>query len=247
MKNYSKLPLLGRFEKDLDISVKGRDNIDPSRPKLFVANHTSLMDIFAVPAGINEDTYVVVSNRVLYQNKTVEKYLRRHTIENAINALPLEVHNGSDDIEKGLKTASDMLARGDNVTIFPEGAYTPERDVTRGRTGAARILLGAATIDKTVDLVPICIDNEPWPDENTLDDYIPDGRKITLTIGEAIDYSEELERYHSGLDFDDQRMLFHEIIDKTMLRIAEWGGYRIKMSRLSYTRAPRLFYRPAKK
>ena len=69
--------------------------------------------------------------------------MRRLVIENALHAIPLEVHGGKEYLEVGLKMARQALLDGRSLLIFPEGAYTGDAQVTKGRTGASRILFEA--------------------------------------------------------------------------------------------------------
>lgn len=141
--NRGKKPLLQTMGWEMTITTHGFDDI-PEGPNVFVANHACMRDIFAIPASLPEDCDVVISSRLAYKNSSVYTAVRRLVIENALHTIPLEVHGGKEYLEVGLKMAKQALLDGRSLLIFPEGAYTGSAQVTKGRTGASRILFGAS-------------------------------------------------------------------------------------------------------
>lgn len=132
------------------ITTHGFDDM-PEGPNVFVANHACMRNIFAIPASLPEDCDVVISSRLAYKNSSVDAAVWRLVIENTLHTthytlhtIPLEVHGGKEYLEVGLKMAKQaLLLDGRSLLIFPEGAYTGDAQVTKGRTGASRILFGA--------------------------------------------------------------------------------------------------------
>ena len=141
--NRGKKPLLQTIGREMTITTHGFDDM-PEGPNVFVANHACMRDIFAIPASLPEDCDVVISSRLAYKNSSVYTAVRRLVIENALHTIPLEVHGGKEYLEVGLKMAKQALLDGRSLLIFPEGAYTGDAQVTKGRTGASRILFGAS-------------------------------------------------------------------------------------------------------
>jgi len=138
-----KKPLLQTIGREMAITTHGFDDM-PEDPNVFVANHACMRDIFAIPASLPEDCDVVISSRLAYKNSSVDTAVRRLVIENALHTIPLEVHGGKEYLEVGLKMARQALLDGRSLLIFPEGAYTGDAQVTKGRTGASRILFEAS-------------------------------------------------------------------------------------------------------
>lgn len=141
--NEGKKPLLETIGREMAIITHGFDDM-PEGPNVFVANHACMRDIFAIPASLPEDCDVVISSRLAYKNSSVDAAVRRLVIENALHTIPLEVHGGKEYLEVGLKMAKQALLDGRSLLIFPEGAYTGDAQVTKGRTGASRILFEAS-------------------------------------------------------------------------------------------------------
>lgn len=216
-----KKPLLETIGREMDISVSGVENYDPDTPTLLVANHACLRDVFAIPAALPEACKVVLSARLAYKNSTPETAKRRTMIEDALSAIPLEVHGGKERLQIGLEMAKQALNDGWSTLIFPEGAYTGEAQVTKGRTGASRILFSAREAGK-IRLLPVGITYDPWPTD--LDAYLPQPEEISVVIGEPIDYEAALADYRNASDREAARRALRAPIDMAMRAIADSTG-----------------------
>lgn len=200
------------------IITHGFDDM-PEGPNVFVANHACIRDIFAIPASLPEDCDVVISSRLAYKNSSVDAAVRRLVIENALHTIPLEVHGGKEYLEVGLKMAKQALLDGRSLLIFPEGAYTGDAQVTKGRTGASRILFEASIGGVKPNLLPVGIHYEPWPTD--LDAYIPQDEQIDITLCDPIDYTKAYQKYTTSTDHESRRRALRVPIDMAMQAIAE--------------------------
>jgi AMP-dependent synthetase/ligase len=200
------------------VTTHGFDDI-PEGPNVFVANHACMRDIFAIPASLPEDCDVVISSRLAYKNSSVDTAVRRLVIENALHTIPLEVHGGKEYLKTGLEMARRALLDGHSLLIFPEGAYTGDAQVTKGRTGASRILFDANIGGVEPNLLPIGIRYEPWPTD--LDAYMPQDEQIRVTLGDPIDYTAAYRDYAASTDRESRRQALRAPIDMAMRAIAE--------------------------
>lgn len=200
------------------IITHGFDDM-PEGPNVFVANHACMRDIFAIPASLPEDCDVVISSRLAYKNSSVDAAVRRLVIENALHTIPLEVHGGKEYLEVGLKMAKQALLDGRSLLIFPEGAYTGDAQVTKGRTGASRILFEASIGGVKPNLLPVGIHYKPWPTD--LDAYMPQDEQIHVTLGDPIDYTAAYRHYVTSTDHESRRQALRAPIDMAMRAIAE--------------------------
>ncbi len=200
------------------ITTHGFDDM-PEGPNVFVANHACMRDIFAIPASLPEDCDVVISSRLAYKNNPVGTAVRRLVIENALHAIPLEVHGGKEYLEVGLKMARQALLDGRSLLIFPEGAYTGDAQVTKGRTGASRILFEARIGGVKPNLLPVGIHYKPWPTD--LDAYMPQDEQIDITLCDPIDYTNAYQKYATSTDRESRRRALRAPIDMAMRAIAE--------------------------
>ena len=216
--NRGKKPLLETIGREMAITTHGFDDM-PEGPNVFVANHACMRDIFAIPASLPEDCDVVISSRLAYKNSSVDTAVRRLVIENALHTIPLEVHGGKEYLEVGLKMARQALLDGRSLLIFPEGAYTGDAQVTKGRTGASRILFEASIGGVKPNLLPVGIHYEPWPTD--LDAYIPQDEQIDITLCDPIDYTKAYQKYTTSTDHESRRRALRVPIDMAMQAIAE--------------------------
>lgn len=213
-----KKPLLQTIGREMAITTHGFDNI-PEGPNVFVANHACMRDILAIPASLPEDCDVVISSRLAYKNSSVDTAVRRLVIENALHTIPLEVHGGKEYLKTGLEMARRALLDGRSLLIFPEGAYTGDAQVTKGRTGASRILFGASIGGVKPNLLPVGIHYKPWPTD--LDAYMPQDEQIHVTLGDPIDYTAAYRHYVTSTDHESRRQALRAPIDMAMRAIAE--------------------------
>ena len=213
-----KKPLLQTIGREMAITTHGFDDV-PEGPNVFVANHACMRDIFAIPASLPEDCDVVISSRLAYKNSSVDTAVRRLVIENALHTIPLEVHGGKEYLKAGLEMARRALLDGRSLLIFPEGAYTGDAQVTKGRTGASRILFDANVGGVEPNLLPIGIRYEPWP--TNLDVYMPQDEQIHVTLGDPIDYTAAYRDYAASTDRESRRQALRAPIDMAMRAIAE--------------------------
>lgn len=213
-----KKPLLQTIGREMAITTHGFDDM-PEDPNVFVANHACMRDIFAIPASLQEDCDVVIGSRLAYKNSSVDTAVRRLVIENALHTIPLEVHGGKEYLEVGLKMARQALLDGRSLLIFPEGAYTGDAQVTKGRTGASRILFEASIGGVKPNLLPVGIHYEPWPTD--LDAYIHQDEQIDITLCDPIDYTKAYQKYTTSTDHESRRQALRAPMDMAMRAIAE--------------------------
>ena len=213
-----KKPLLQTIGREMAITTHGFDDM-PEGPNVFVANHACMRDIFAIPASLPEDCDVVISSRLAYKNSSVDTAVRRFVTSRRRHTIPLEVHGGKEYLKTGLEMARRALLDGRSLLIFPEGAYTGDAQVTKGRTGASRILFDANVGGVEPNLLPVGIRYEPWPTD--LDAYTPQNEQIHVTLGDPIDYTAAYRDYTASTDRESRHQALRAPIDMAMRAIAE--------------------------
>lgn len=196
-KNRSQLEQL---REQFDMLVNGIDNYpDNGHPSLIVANHQGIIDVFSIPAAFvdKDDVHPVISSRSVWGISTPDKRSKRAAIERYLEALPIEctIEGGNYRRDIGIRAARLALQNLESVLIMPEGGYERDGMVHKGFTGAARIILGAATDDVTPNLVPVAVNNV---DIANIDRDNFDPRRagcIDITVGQPIDYAKQLSDY----------------------------------------------------
>jgi len=212
-----KKDLLHTIGNKMDISVVGIDNFSTDTPTVIVANHTSLCDIFSVPHALPEAAQIVLSSRLMWKRSTPQTAERRKLIEESLYGIPLEVHGGNRRHEIGLAMARSALHENWPVIIFPEGAYTGNKEVTKGRTGAVRVLFETREEGTEAQLLPVGINTSVGVESL---DSLTASDPVTITIGEPIDYTKAYEQYIKAKDNSIKRQALRSATEIAMRSIA---------------------------
>ena len=119
----------------LKMDVKWHEPL-PTGAKIIVANHPTTTDPFFVATLASHQVYILI-NELLFKVPMLGEYLRRS------GHIPVVAGNG----KAALDVASNRLAKGDTIIVFPEGKLSPaEGGFCEPRTGAARLALEASFI-----------------------------------------------------------------------------------------------------
>lgn len=124
--------------------VAGSVALDRGRPRLFVANHRSMADVFLLCLLPGEMKYL--SKESVFR-VPVFGWLMRTVGDISVSRGDRE--SARDAIEQ-MRT---RLLEGSSVVVFPEGRRSPDGSVAPFREGAFRL-----AIESRVDVVPLAID-----------------------------------------------------------------------------------------
>ncbi|HUF26071.1 MAG TPA: AMP-binding protein [Gemmatimonadaceae bacterium] len=170
----------------LDASYEGREHVPAHTNFILAANHASHLDMGLAKMALGDqgrDLIAVAAADYFFDNKYKRAY-----VENFTNLVPLE-RSGS--MRQSLRQVLDLLARGYNVLIFPEGTRTPT-----GQMIDFKPSVGYLALEARVGILPAFI-------EGTFD-ALPKGsallkaRKVGVRIGQFLPI-EELERMTAGM------------------------------------------------
>lgn len=185
------------------VHVKGRENIDPHRSYVFVANHQGAFDIFLIygflgvpikwvmKAGISKIPFVGAACRAagfIFVDNSTPKAAARSVVE-----------------------AERCLKNGASVVVFPEGSRTYTGKMIRFKKGAYQM-----AVDQHLPIVPITL-NGPY-------DVLPIGslhlrpHKMEMVIHPPLS-TEGIDPSHKGLQ---------RLADQTQAIIATalWDKYK---------------------
>ena len=136
------------------IEVAGIENVPATGPVIFAGNHpNALMDGWLVTAKCGRWPLHFLANSKLW------KYPLLAPVLDAIGAVPVyrrEDHDGDVDNRDAFATLYDLIESGACIGIFPEGISHVESQLTRLKTGTARIALTIAARGKTVAPIVPC-------------------------------------------------------------------------------------------
>jgi 1-acyl-sn-glycerol-3-phosphate acyltransferase len=187
--------------------IVGREHIPESGAVIFASNHLSFIDSIFLP--------LVLDRRISFLAKS--DYFTGRGLKgwatklffNATGQLSID-RSGGKASEASLNTGLAVLARGEQLGIYPEGTRSPDGRMYRGRTGVARMIL-----EGHVKVVPVAmIDTEKVMPIGT---RMPKVRRIGVIFGEPLDFS----RYR-GLEGD--RFILRAVTDEIMHELRQLSG-----------------------
>jgi glycerol-3-phosphate O-acyltransferase/dihydroxyacetone phosphate acyltransferase len=135
------------------IDVVGIENVPADGPVIFAGNHpNALMDGFLLIAKCGRWPLHFMANAKLW------KYRLLAPVLNATGAVPVyrrEEHDGKVDNSQAFERLYDVIESGKCVGIFPEGISHVESQLTKLKTGTARIALAVTDRGKAkVKIIP---------------------------------------------------------------------------------------------
>ena len=160
----------------LPIKVTGRENVDPKQSYVFVANHQSFLDVFAV--------YGWLPNNFKWLMK---KEIRRVPFVGTACAVAGHIFVDRSNPRAALQSMEKVkkeVVDGISTVIFPEGTRTKTGEIGRFKQGAFKI-----SMDMELPVVPITL--------NGFYKAMPSGQPfanpyshLSLHIGKPIDISQ---------------------------------------------------------
>jgi len=135
------------------IDVVGLENVPSDGPLIFAGNHpNALMDGFLLNATCERWPLYFMASDKLWKYKLLGKLL------DASGAVPVarrDDHAGDVDNQKAFERLYEVLEGGDCMGIFPEGISHVKSQLTRLKTGTARIALAVAARGTTgIKIIP---------------------------------------------------------------------------------------------
>jgi len=124
------------------LSRIGREHIPESGPVIFASNHRSFLDPFIMGVCSRRPIYYVAKSEI-FANPLVAWFV------SSLGAFP--VRRGAGDADM-LETVRAILARGDQVLMFPEGTRTRPGALGRPKRGIGRLAL-----DTGAPVVPVAM------------------------------------------------------------------------------------------
>jgi fatty-acyl-CoA synthase len=149
------------------VRVEGGEHIEKNVPRMFVANHTSYVDIVVLVAALGVEYHFVAKGEV--ESMPFFRTFLRKLGHFAFNR---------EDPQARLQQAEEIeqtLRRGESVFVFPEGTFTAQPGVRPFHLGAFKAAIAAQR-----EIVPVALSGT----RSTLRDgtWLPHRGRITVTI-----------------------------------------------------------------
>ena len=184
------------------LEVEGGDDVDFTKPHIFVMNHQSLLDIpaafLALPVGVcfiakKELSYVPFFGQAMRSVGMI--FVDRSNPERAIESL---------------RAGGELIRSGINVMAFPEGTRSKDGELKRFKRGVFLLALQAR-----VPIVPMAIEGayKVLPTSSGK----PTGGKIRVRIGQPMETTGYAEDDFEGLRAATRaavETLFHKLRDE---------------------------------
>lgn len=176
----AKLIVAGMFQ---DLEIERPSNLDAPRPFgrrgpcLVVCNHSNgFVDVVVLIVAYGQYPRFVAKAE-LFRRWPLRWLLR------ILGAIPI-YPSGNGNNEGAFKEVHAALAKGQTVAVFPEGRVSDDERLQPIRTGAARMLLGAAILGvPSIEIVPIGL---------TYVDKVALRTRALAQVGPSIDFDELL-------------------------------------------------------
>ena len=180
--------------------INGLENIPKDRNFIVAANHESYLDhlfIVCTLVGCLNKKIHFLSKKEHFSNPIKAAW------HNYAGAIPIDRQTGG---KKALRLAVKALKEGKIIAIHPEGTRTLTGKLQKGKTGIAKLIMGAH-----VPVLPVGIIGsfEVLPKGK----YMPNLKRATMNIGKLMYFDE----YH---DKKITKKLLREITDDIMKEIA---------------------------
>ncbi len=161
------------------LKVEGLENVDFSKPHIFVANHQSFIDIPCIFNALPINLYFVGKNE-LKKMPFIGWYMA------GMRMIFIDRSNRKKSAES-LANAGKLIHDGKNVIMFPEGTRSENGELGTFKKGTFVLAANAK-----VDIVPMYLDNAHlvWPAKT----WKIKGGKITLKVGKPISTKELTEK-----------------------------------------------------
>jgi 1-acyl-sn-glycerol-3-phosphate acyltransferase len=187
--------------------IVGRENVPKTGAVIFAGNHLSFIDSIFLPLALDR-RISFLAKADYFRGKGIKGYFTR-VFFNATGMLPID-RSGGKASEASLQTGLAVLAKGEQLGIYPEGTRSPDGRMYRGRTGVARMILEAG-----VPVIPVAmVDTDRVMPTGTT---IPKVRRIGIVFGAPLDFSR-----FEGLEGD--RFVLRSITDEIMYELNRLSG-----------------------
>lgn len=213
------------------IDVVGAENVPATGAVIFAGNHpNALMDGWLLTAKCGRWPLHFMANAKLWDYPILGRLM------DAAGAVPVyrrEEHGDKADNQQAFETLYDVIESGNCMGVFPEGVSHVESQLTKLKTGTARVALAVAARGKTdVRIVPCGLN------------YIHRHRfrsQVLLEFGEPIIVGEDWAAEYR----DDEQATVRKLTDELAAALSAVTLNAPDWNTLRYTQTIRRLYKPS--
>lgn len=187
--------------------TQGLDKIPDEGPAILASNHLAVMDSFYLPL-VAKRQLTFLAKKEYFTTPGIVGGIQKWFFS-SVGQVPID-RDDKNSQQAALKTALEVLKKGDPLGMYPEGTRSPDGRLYRGKTGLARVALSSG-----VKVYPVAmIDTNKV---NPIDTWIPRPYRCGVLVGDPIDPA---DFRHVGDDYAQARALTDHIMEK----LAELSG-----------------------
>lgn len=183
--------------------IEGLERVPREGPVILASNHLSTLDVLIMPSVLDRPVYFIGKSEY-FSGPT--KYLFRN-----LGVIPV-ARSGGDAAEASLAKGEEILGRGLQLGIYPEGTRSPDGRLYRGKTGPLRLALRTGT-----PIVPVAM-------RGTFA-VMPPGARIPRLRSVGVRFGEPL-RFDRDLAGADDRATLRRATNELMYEIMLLSGQR---------------------
>jgi glycerol-3-phosphate dehydrogenase (NAD(P)+) len=168
----ARIPLQIALKFYFRASRLGQEQIPAAGPAILASNHRSFFDPFVIGTLSRRPIYYVAKSE-LFRNPVLAWFV------SALGAFPVERGAGDRD---AIRTAHELLARGELVLIFPEGTRTRPGPLGHPRRGVGRLAL-----ESGAPVIPLAI----YGTQDVRKGILLRPRKVRVSVGAPLEFGGE--------------------------------------------------------
>lgn len=187
--------------------TQGLDNVPPEGPAILACNHLSYSDWLFMPLTLTRRV-TFVAKAEYFTTPGIKGFFQKMFFS-GVGQVPIDRASGS-AAAGAMKSAAQILDKGDLFGIFPEGTRSHDGKLYRGKTGVARLALTTG-----VPVVPVAVVGT--------DVVAPPGKTFGSFTRPHVRYGKPLDfsRY-AGMEND--RFVLRSVTDEIMYEIMRLSG-----------------------
>lgn len=164
-------PLLNRRIEE----IRGLENLPKGGAYIIVSNHNSFLDPPLIVAAV----YPQIKRKVYFLvKKEIAQFFKKFFLSERLGIIPIDPKNKNQCLEN----AFNYLKKGEICVIFPEGTRNAQKELLKGKTGAARLSLWAKT-----PVVPIGYQGPATKNFfEAIKNFLSFSKKIKINIGKPL-------------------------------------------------------------
>ena len=187
--------------------TQGVENVPAEGPAILACNHLSYTDWLFMPLVLKRRV-TFVAKAEYFTTPGIKGFFQKMFFS-GVGQVPIDRASGS-AAAGAMKSASEILAKGDLFGIFPEGTRSHDGKLYRGKTGVARLALTTG-----VPVIPVAVvgTDVVAPPGKTFGSFT----RPHVRFGQPLDFS----RY-AGMEND--RYILRSVTDEIMYEVMRLSG-----------------------